>query len=132
MLNIEIKTIPDDTQRYNTVGDYWKKDGKDYLRISDMGSWKYEMLVAIHELVEEMLCRARHISDSSITNFDERYEKHRKYGVLDEPGDDKHAPYHKEHAFATKIEKLCSDELGVNWEEYMQLTTRLDDSTKAE
>lgn len=25
MLNIEIKTIPDKDQRYDTVGDYWKK-----------------------------------------------------------------------------------------------------------
>ena len=40
MLNIEIKTIPDAEQRYNTVGDYWKEDGKDVVRISDMGNWK--------------------------------------------------------------------------------------------
>jgi hypothetical protein len=129
MLNIEIKTVPDNDQRYNTVGDYWKKDGKDEVRVSDMGNWKYEILIAVHELVEEALCRARGISDDAITKFDERYEKHRKHGVLDEPGASQLAPYHKEHSFATKMEKELANELGVDWKEYDRLTIRLDDST---
>jgi hypothetical protein len=129
MLNIEIKTIPDDAQRYNTVGDYWKSGGKDELRVSDMGNWKYEMLIAVHELVEEALCRARGISDEAITKFDEGYEKNRKHGVIDEPGASQLAPYHEEHTFANKIERELADELGVDWDEYMRLTTRLDDAS---
>lgn len=126
MLNIEIKTIPDKEQRYNTVGDYWKKDGKDIVRISDMGNWKYEMLIVIHELIEESLCRARGISDDAITEFDEQYEKGRKYGVLDEPGNDSEAPYHAEHVFATKIEKYVAEELNIDWEKYNKLTAKFD------
>lgn len=130
MLDINIKTIPDGSQRYNTVGDYWKENGQENFRISDMHNWKYEILVGLHELVEESLCRTRGISEEAITAFDEQYEKRRKYGVLDEPGNDPSAPYHKEHLFATKIEKLVANELGVNWEEYNDAIVHLDDKNR--
>lgn len=126
MLNIEIKTIPDGEQRYNTVGDYWKEGNKEIVRVSDMDNWKYEILVATHEVVEEALCKARGINDDDITNFDEQYEIERKYGVIDEPGNDPRAPYYKEHQFATKIEKLFAEELGVDWDEYNKLITKFD------
>ncbi len=130
MLDIEIKTIPDNKQRYNTVGDYWKKEGKGIFHISDMNNWTHEILIAVHEIVEESLCRARGISNDAITTFDEQYENGRTYGVLDEPGNDPKAPYYKEHQFATKIEKLFAEELGVNWEEYNNLIAKLDDPTQ--
>jgi hypothetical protein len=63
MINIEIKTIPDKKQRYNTVGDYWIKDGKEYIRVSDMNNWEYETLIALHELIEATLCRKRGIKN---------------------------------------------------------------------
>lgn len=129
MLDINIKTIPDDAQRYNTVGDYWNKNGRDNVRVSDMHNWKYEVLVAVHELVEESLCRARGVSDDAITAFDRQYEEGRKYGVPDEPGDDPRAPYHREHQFATKIEKQLAKELGVDWEKYDGAIVKLDDET---
>lgn len=127
MLNIEIKTVPDGEQRYNTVGDYWGENGKEIVRVSDMDNWKYEILVAAHEIVEDALCKARGISDDDITNFDKQYEIERKYGVLDEPGNDPRAPYYKEHQFATKIEKLFAEELGVDWDEHNKLIAKFDD-----
>jgi hypothetical protein len=36
----------------------------------------------------------------------------------EEPGDSSEAPYHKEHVFATKIERMIADELGVDWDVY--------------
>lgn len=127
MLHINIKTVPDKKQRYNTVGDYLEyKNGKLVIYVSDMQNWRYEMLVAIHELVEKSLCKARGICDSEITAFDKQYEKQRRRGISDEPGDDPSAPYHREHRFATKIEKLVAKELGINWEEYGNLVTKLD------
>ena len=129
MLNIEIKTIADKKQRYNTVGDYWDKNGKSFFRVSDMNNWKYEILIALHEIVEAYLCKSRSISENSISKFDEQYEKNRKYGILDEPGNNPNAPYYKEHQFATKIEKLFAKELNIDWKEYNALITKLDDLT---
>jgi hypothetical protein len=129
MLNIEIKTIPDKKQRYNTVGDYWEQNGKELVRISDMQNWKYEILIAVHEILEASLCKARGIHEKVISNFDKKYEKKRKYRILDEPGNDLSAPYYKEHQFALKIEKMFAKELGVDWKEYNKLIVKLDDQT---
>jgi hypothetical protein len=38
--------------------------------------------------------------------------------VAGEPGDHEHAPYRREHFFATNLERLLSAELGVDWFEY--------------
>ena len=70
MLNIEIKTIPDKEQRYDTVGDYWKKDGVDEIRVSSISNRQYEFLIAIHEMVEQFLCESAGITDEEITKFD--------------------------------------------------------------
>jgi hypothetical protein len=35
-----------------------------------------------------------------------------------EPGDDPTAPYHREHVFATKIERMLAEELGIDWDAY--------------
>lgn len=119
MLNIEIKTIPHKEQRYNTVGDYIGSVNTETINISDLRNWKYEILIAIHELVETVLCKDRGISNKSINKFDEVYnEDKRSEKNLTEPGLSNKAPYHKEHMFATQIEKKMAEELGVDWNEY--------------
>lgn len=118
MLKIEIKTIPDKEQRYDTVGDYWKKGDTDEIRISEIGNRQYEFFVAIHEMVEQFLCENKGITDEEITKFDIDYENKRKPGDASEPGEDIYAPYHKEHMFAEKIEKMMADECGIDWEKY--------------
>lgn len=128
MLNIEIKTIIDKLQRYNTVGDYWNEKEKIVMRVSDMNNWKFEILTAIHEMVEKFLCKAHGVSDDAITSFDIQYEANRRKDVSDEPGNDPSAPYYKEHQFATKLEKLFAEELGVDWKEYEKIITKLDSS----
>jgi hypothetical protein len=118
-LNITINTIPHSQHRYPTVSDYFLNgNGQQQFLISDMGNKDYEFLVAIHELIEQHLTEKRGISEESITKFDEEFEAKREEGNLDEPGNDPKAPYWKEHQFATKIEKLVADELGVDWVEY--------------
>jgi hypothetical protein len=118
MLNITIKTIPNESQRYPTVGD-WVWDGERLtIYVSDMGDWKAEFLVAYHELAEVMLCRDRGISQESVDAFDKAYEAKRPEGDESEPGDSPDAPYRKEHFFATNMERLMSEQLGVNWQEY--------------
>ena len=122
MLEIKVKTIPHAQHRYETVGDYWTTDKgevKREVRVSEMGNWKYEFLVAIHEQIEQALCINRGISEELITKFDEEYEASRRPDDLtSEPGDDSNAPYRREHFFATSIERLIAAELGVDWGEY--------------
>ena len=119
-MKIIIETIPQKDQRYETIGDYWwDNDGNLQVRVSDVGNWKYEALVALHEMVEVLLCKDRNISEQSIMDFDLAFEKNRAPNDSDsEPGDDPAAPYGKEHRFSENLERLFAAELGVNWNKY--------------
>lgn len=125
-MNILIKTIPHEMQRYETVGD-WVFDGEGNITIfvSDMGDWKKEMLVAFHEIVEVLICKKRGITQEIVDDFDMKFEQNRKFGDLSEPGDSPEAPYRREHFFATNVERLLSAELGVNWSLYDQTINEL-------
>lgn len=118
-MNITLRTIPHQTQRYETVGDWKTRRGQ--LRevlVSEMGSDVYAFLVAVHELVEARLCVAHGITQKDVDRFDMEYEAHRAPENTDEPGDDPTAPYYAEHQFASAIERRVADELGVDWAQY--------------
>jgi hypothetical protein len=124
MLDIRIVTIRHKDQRYPTVGDWTfnrVSQGRKQLTIyvSDMQDMYKESLVAIHELVEVLLCSFRGITEEQVDNFDLEYEaKRTKDDLTSEPGDSILAPYHKEHFFATNIERLICAEMGIDWMEY--------------
>ena len=131
MLNIKIQTVPDDQQRYNTVGDYFTNDkGERIFVVSDMKDWRYELLTAVHELVENALCKHRGITDESIDAFDLKYQENRKVVDVSEPGDSPKAPYFEEHQFANKVEKMFAEELDVDWVEYSKTVDRLMKNTQ--
>lgn len=120
--DIQYKTIPHKSQRYETVGDYFEDKymgGKDRVnfRVSSMKS-EYEFLVFIHEAIEWFLSKKEGVDLKDIDAFDIEFEKSREKGNYDEPGDDKSAPYHDQHMFATKIERLLAKRLKVDWDEY--------------
>lgn len=117
MKKINIRTIPHKKQRYDTCGDYFKSKDTIQFRISKTNA-DYEFLVMIHELVEWYLTQKRGITIKEIDNFDLHY-------VGDDPGADPDAPYHKEHMFATFIEQVLADELGIDWWKYDQLINQL-------
>lgn len=109
-MKIVIETIPHKDQRYDTCGDYWRDpDGALQVRISDMGNTQYEMLVAIHEVIEWTLCNARGITNEEIDAFDLAYKGD------GEPGDEPDAPYQNEHLIATGVEKMLCAALGLKW-----------------
>ena len=112
-MNIDIKIIPQNEMReLYPLGDWWFDYGGDlHIRVSELRNWKYEVLVATHELEEALLCEIRGIKEVDIAKFDSECQD-------DEPGLNEKAPYHKEHLFATKIERQTAKELGVDWEEY--------------
>jgi len=117
---MEIKTIPHSEQRYETCGDYWvDENGVQQVRVSELSDWRYEVLIAVHEIVELSLARNRNIDEGEITKFDINFEAAKARGECSgEAGDHVHAPYRKEHFFATNVERLFAAELGVNWFEY--------------
>ena len=126
-MKMKIESIPHQEQRYPTVGDYWQgEDGIEQIRVSSMPDWRYEALVAVHELVELILTRHRGIAEQDISRFDVEFEQSREKAlVTGEPGDHPNAPYRKEHFFATNVERLLAAELDVDWFEYDRLVDAL-------
>jgi hypothetical protein len=117
---MHIETIPHESQRYPTVGDYWlDENGIEQIRVSEMMDWRYEVLVAVHEIVEMALTRHRSIAEEAITEFDIKFEQDKERELVSgEAGDNVNAPYREEHFFATNLERLFAAELGVDWFEY--------------
>ena len=107
-MDVRIRTVKPSGQRYPTVGDWRGKT----IKVSEMGDWRYELLVAVHELIEMRLCEERGVKEADVTEFDVTHPD------LVEPGDSPDAPYHKEHMFATIVEKFLAAGLGVDWEAY--------------
>ena len=111
-----LTTIPHDMQRYPTTGDWEFNDTPGEVRIdihvSDTNSWRRAALLAVHELIESLLCRHAGITQAAVDAFD------RAHLDADEPGDLPDCPYRDQHRFATVVEKLLAAELGVDWREY--------------
>lgn len=112
-MRIVIETIPHDRHRYETVGDWWwETDGSLQIRVSEMGDEQVEALIAVHELVEVLLCKAHGVSEAEVDAFDKAH-------VGDgEPGDEYLAPYRDEHCFATAVERMLCAAMGMSWAEY--------------
>ena len=69
-MNVKIVTIPHEEQRYPTVGDWVVNGDNLYISVSKMSDPRYELLVAVHELVEVLLCKERGISQVLVDKFD--------------------------------------------------------------
>jgi len=118
-MRITIDTIPHKQQRYPTVGDWrFDRDGNLEIRVSALGDRPMEGLIAIHELVEVLLCLHNGILQAEVDEFDIKFEADRKRGNDDEPGDCPDAPYKHQHCFATGIERILASALGISWAEY--------------
>lgn len=111
-MKVIIEVVPHITQRYNTIGD-WQKFGDTLsIKVSDLGDWKKEMLVAIHELTETLLCMSDGVSEEEVDKFDIGHPE------LHEPGDSVDAPYHEQHKIALEVETIVMNGLHVDQEEY--------------
>jgi len=88
---VVIKTIPNNSQRYETIGDWWyDKDGTLQIRISEFDEPRYSMAVALHELFEAFAATNNKHTEEEVTKFDLWFEDQLKEGKvpdsLDEPG----------------------------------------------
>lgn len=110
-MNITIKTIPHKEQRYDTCGD-WQFLAPDRLvvSVSDTGDLRYNTLLAIHELVEAVLCAKDGVAEASVDHFD--------MSNPTKDGDDRDCPYAKQHCFATSVERMVAAAMDVSWGEY--------------
>ena len=156
-MRIIIETIDHELQRYPTCGDWialrkgQKINGVAVdegvheigVRVSEVGDWRMEALVGIHELVEAVLCIDKGISQESVDEFDIAFEKARSlaennvaadtiayagYGVnIDsEPGDHPAAPYHIQHGYATAVERMLCAAMNIPWATYESRLKELD------
>lgn len=71
------------------------------------------------------LCQQAGITDAMIDEFDFAFAEGRDPSDGSEPGDDPSAPYYTQHQFATVVEKMMAEKLGVNWEEYIARCTEV-------
>jgi hypothetical protein len=120
-VKIIIDIVDHKEQRYETVGDWQLMPDGILITVSKLGNIYKEVCIAIHELVEAVLCMHRGISQWDVDKFDKSFEEMRVKGSLHytgEPGDAVDAPYKKEHFFATTLERLLVAELGIDWTEY--------------
>ena len=122
-----IDVIPNDKQRYSTVGDYYRGVNEEdmYIHVSEMGNNKMELLVMIHELIEVILTEDADIKERDILKFDTEFEKNRLPGNTDEPGDAIQSPYKLQHAYATSVERMMCALLGVDWKDYEDTCSKL-------
>lgn len=126
-MKIVIETIPHRQHRYPTAGDYWRDpDGVLQIRVSETADERSALLVALHELVEVILCEHRGIKEEDITAFDMAHLDDDDPWV-DDPGHCPDAPYHREHVFAEIIERLMAFELDRNWQKHEAALNKLDD-----
>ncbi len=122
-----VAQVPHRKQRYETVGD-WIPGKPAEIRVSKMRDQRYVFLVALHEMVEYELCRAHGITDREVVAFDVNFEAERRmnlHPVDAEPGDHPKAPYRSEHEFATIIERMVAQKLGVSWADYEKTILKL-------
>ena len=132
-MKVIIETIPHESQKYETVGDYWMEGDTLHIVVSELGDWKMEMLVAIHELAETLIMLSDGVPRESSTVFDKEFESARaawpgeifrvtgkEYGPDYEPGDSPDAPYARQHTYATAVERILAGAMNVKWYEYEQ------------
>lgn len=105
--SITIDFIPEDQMRYHTLGD-WLFDGFGnlHIKVVDTKDIKVDLPIAIHELIEAVLCKINRISQFDVDMWDLSYDE---IDVLnmnkpDEPGEHPEAPYFKEHRIACNVE----------------------------
>lgn len=110
--SVTIHVIPHSHQRYQTAGDWQIRDNKLYIDISDTGNWRSNMLVALHELTEALLCTDDLVTQEQVDKFDLAYSGD------SEPGDEVDAPYRDQHCFATAVERMVCAAMRMAWKEH--------------
>lgn len=110
---IIIEFIPHAEQRYNTCGDWLYEGDTLVIRVSATDDQRNQQLVAVHELVECLVCNVDGVTKESVDAFDMG-----PGADLDEPGASPAAPYHEQHEFAEAMERMLAFAMSVAWNEH--------------
>ena len=109
-MNIHISFVPKAEMRYDTLGDWEMEDGDLFINVAEeSGDEDDQILIAMHELVEAILCRKHGMTQEQVDTFD-MGPIMLSYGQ--EPGDHPDAPYRTEHRQAMLIEHLLANFMG--------------------
>lgn len=120
------RAIPHSDQRYLTCGDWIQNpDGSTTILVSKTGNDDTDFLVALHELVEERLCKKAGITQQEVDDFDIEFEANRSEGDESEPGASAAAPYRFQHFTAEIVERIVAQALGVDWVEHESRISKL-------
>lgn len=130
---ITIEVIPHLSQRYNTVGDwqFTRSPTGDELKIkvSDIGERDANMLIAIHEMIEAILCEFGGVTEEQVDEFDFFWTPRPAYyasnKLLTEPGDDTCAPYYTQHQCASAVERLVAMKMWTDWARYEEMVDKM-------
>ena len=116
---ISVRKIPHDKQRYETVGDWQFFKDNLVIKVSDTGSECSNNLIAVHEIIEALLCKNNGVSEALVDEWDMSHTDSLEPGSI--PG----CPYYREHMFATMIERALAAELDADWFEHEEAIERL-------
>lgn len=119
MKPFRVDFIPQEAQRYPTVGDYYDTHDRWVFRISETGNPLFNLAILIHELWEWHRTQQAGIPVQAIDAFDMGHPE------LDDPGLDPRAPYHAQHMEADALERLCIVLGGGDWTEYEKALSTL-------
>jgi hypothetical protein len=117
--SIQIETKPPKEMRYRTVGDWFFTAQGLTIQVADTGNWKYNILVAIHELIEVILCRDAGVTEKQVDKFDLAHQDD------EDPGTHPKAPYGVQHLTAMGVEMILAACMGVKWRAYEESLDRI-------
>lgn len=128
---IVIDTIAYEDQRYPTLGDWqFFKDGSLYITVAKCPDKRSEICIAVHELVEALLCQQDGVTQESVDAFDKDFEMRRAAGLVPdraEPGADEKCPCAKQHAVADIVERLVATNIGLSWNQHTETCDKVED-----
>src|SRR5258708_33385114 len=121
-MDFNIRGIPQDKQRFTTLGDWWEDELGLQIRITNM-HWKYQVAILMHELIEFSICKSEGITTEECDAFDTLFEQEYESGKWPksvEAGFDRRCPYRRGHWWGDKFERLTIFLLGGTWKSYLK------------
>jgi hypothetical protein len=122
-VKITLETIPHEKQRLGVIGDwYFESNGDLVVRVSDLGDWRYNFLVARHEMDEAMLCMLAGITTEMVD------EDQANENDTDDPDSFSGYPgarLQNQHNDALAAEWVMARILGVDWKSYGDAAERV-------
>ena len=114
-----INVLPPKAMRYRTNGDWrFPSPGVLLIEIADSGNWIFNMMVAVHEFTEVVLCTACGVTQKQVDRFDFAHQDD------DDPAEHPKAPYHFQHMVAMSVEMMLATFLRVKWRPYSDALTK--------